>query len=134
MSVATWKVEIAVVAAVLSVTTLLTGDTWRSWLASAAVLLTFAHAQIADRLAEREAARARPEVECYRKAKVFFVAKETLWVVFFLAAGAWPALIGCGIFLAYPVWRRVWRRWYPLQREQPRNLLRLRLVPKKKRA
>ena len=32
----------------------------------------------------------------------------------FVALHAYSALVGCGIFALYPVWRRLWRRWHPL--------------------
>lgn len=113
----TWHIEIAFVACALAATTSATHGDWRAWIACAAVVCTFAHAQIADRLAEREASRARPLVECHHKAARFFVAKEALWVVFFVATDAYPALAGCALFLAYPVWRRFWRRTHPLDRK-----------------
>lgn len=109
----TWHYEHAVVAAVLSATAALSGARLVDWLSAAAVLCSFGHASVSDRLVEREAARAVPEVECARKALWYFVAKEVLWVATFIATKTWPALVGCAVFLAYPMWRRAWRRRRP---------------------
>lgn len=116
MKLRTWHVERAVAAGVLAIGAAFSATDWRAWLSAAAVLAAFAHGQIADRLAEREAARARPSVECHRKALLYFVAKEVLWVAFFLSTHAYPPLLGCAIFLVYPLWRRAWRRRFPLNR------------------
>jgi hypothetical protein len=114
MRLRTWMIERAVVAAVLSTVTLATRGAWTSWLCVAAVTLSFAHGQVADRLAEREAARPVPAVACHAKAGRYFVMKEALWAAFFLTTAAYPALVGVALFLAYPVWRRWWRRHYPM--------------------
>lgn len=118
MTVRTWHVEIAVVAAVLFGLAAARGARWPEWVGAGAVLASFGHAQIADRLTEREARRPVPAVECYGKAVYYFVAKEALWVVFFVATGAWSALVGCALFLLYPVWRRAWRARHPLVAKQ----------------
>jgi hypothetical protein len=110
----TWHFELAVVATVLSVVVLATGASPIEWLGAAAVTLTFAHAQVADRLAERDAAREKPSVECHRWATRYLVTKECLWLVYFVMHHSWSALAGVGLFLAFPVWRKWWRRRKPL--------------------
>lgn len=89
------------------------------WVGVFAVLLTFGHAQIADRLREREAHRynidQNSKVECYWKLNYYFYAKEILWFIYFLYLGAWSALVGVVLFLLYPLWRNWWRTRYPLQ-------------------
>lgn len=109
----TWHIELAVAAAVLIVVALATGGALEL-LGAGAVLGSFAHAQVADRLAEREAARERPAVECHRWAARYLVGKELLWCAYFVLHGSWSALAGVGLFLAYPSWRRWWRRRHPL--------------------
>ena len=76
---------------------------------SLAVLLTFGHAQIADRLAEQEGLRDKPQVDCYRKMVYYFVGKEMCWLVYFACTHTYSALVGVFVFLAYPVWRRFYR-------------------------
>lgn len=105
----TWHVELAVVVAVLSAVALASGSARIQWVGVIAVALSFAHGQVAERLAEREAARERPDVDCHRWALRYFVAKETCWCFYFVALGAWTALAGVALFLVYPVWRRWWR-------------------------
>jgi hypothetical protein len=86
---------------------------------AAAVLASFAHAQVADRMAEYSAKAeyfsepvlgfTRPAA-CWRWALRYFVTKELLWLVYFVAHRSWSALVGVGVFLAYPLWRKWWRR------------------------
>lgn len=79
-----------------------------------AVLLSFGHAQVADRLAEREAARDAATVKCHRFATRYLVGKESLWLVYFVLHRSWTALAGVGLFLAYAPWRAWWRRVHPI--------------------
>lgn len=108
----TWQLELFVVGLVLFAIAATIGG--RVELVGAlAVTLSFGHAQVADRLAEREAARDRPAVDCHRWATRYLVGKEAVWLVYFVALHAWSALAGVGLFLAYPVWRRWYRRRHP---------------------
>lgn len=111
----TYTVERAVVGVVLAVVAFFSAGGWTEWLGALAVLAGFSHAQIADRLAEREAAREAPVVECYAKAARYWVAKEALWFAYFVLHRSWAALAGCALFLAYPAWRRLWRRYHPIK-------------------
>lgn len=99
----------AVVAAVLLTVVLITRGGWLELLGAGAVLLSFAHAQVADRLAELEGKREAPQVHCYKWATRYLVGKEMLWLVYFVLHHSWSALAGVGLFLAYPVWRKWWR-------------------------
>lgn len=110
----TWHIENAVVALTLGSVVAITGGRWIEWVGAAAVFCGFCHASIAERMREREAARPVPSVECHRLSTVFFLLKEAGWLVYFIALHAWSALVGCGIFIAYPLWRKLWRRWQPL--------------------
>lgn len=106
----TWKVEMLFVASVLLVCNMIAGSPkGLELLAALAVLLSFGHAQIADRLAEKEDKRSVPEVECYKKLWYYFLGKEACWFLFFLLSHAYSALAGVFIFLAYPFWRKVYR-------------------------
>lgn len=122
----TWKVEMLVVTAILLAVNYFTHGVHLSieLVGSAAVLLTFGHAQIADRLAEAENQRARDaalsvypsteakiKVECFRKLWWYYVGKESCWLVYFACTHAYSALVGVFVFLAYPVWRRIYRTW-----------------------
>jgi hypothetical protein len=108
--VRTWHVEMLVVGAVLSAVVLLTGGSSLEWIGAGAVLLSFGHAQVADRLAENEAKREDPAVDCHRWATRYLVGKEVLWCAYFVLHGSWSALAGVGLFLAYPLWRGWHRR------------------------
>ena len=110
----TWHIGLAIVAAAMLGVAIVTGGTIVAWLSAAAVTASFGHGQIADRLAEREAARAAPTVHCHAMAARYFVAKEVLWALAFMSSHAYPALVGVALFLAYPAWRRWWRTRHPL--------------------
>lgn len=109
----TYYFEVGFVAAVVGATTALTATRAVDWVAAAAVLGTFKHAQIADRLAEAQGALAAPAVECYRLAAWYWALKESLWFTFFLIQGSYAAVAGAIVFALYPVWRRAWRRFHP---------------------
>ena len=79
-------------------------------LAAIAVLLTFGHAQIADRMAEQEELRDKPAVDCYKKLWYYFIGKECFWCLYFLLNHSYSALVGVIVFLLYPIWRRIYRR------------------------
>lgn len=114
----TWQTEMMFVAVVLAVVAIASGGGSLELVGACAVLLSFGHAQVADRLAEAEAERrayVRMEgldghsVACHRWATRYLVGKEALWCVYFVAHGSWSALAGVGLFISYPLWRR-WRR------------------------
>lgn len=113
----TWHVENAVVVAVLAAVWVGTGCKPIELLGSVAVFCGFCCGSISARLTEREAQRAKPSVECHRLYWWFFVAKEVGWAGYFIVSGAWSALVGCGLFAVYPLWRSLWRRWHPLPKE-----------------
>ena len=110
----TWHWETAFVTLILATVAIATGSKPVEWLGSLAVLVGFGHASIGVRMAEREAQRVKPSVECYAKQVVYYVAKELLWASYFISTHAWSALVGCGVFLAYPFWRATWRRYNPI--------------------
>jgi hypothetical protein len=114
MKLRTWHFENVVVVLVLLGVWLATGRKPVELLGSAAVFAGFCHASIAERMREREALREKPAVECYRLSTVFFVLKEIGWFGYFAITGAWSALVGCALFAAYPLWRKLWRAWHPL--------------------
>ena len=78
------------------------------------MLCGFAHAQIAERLREQEALRVNPSVSCHQFLGRYFLLREILWTAYFVALGAWSALVGCALFALYPVWRRAWRKMHPI--------------------
>ena len=105
----TWQIEAAVVGAVLLAVIALSGGRWVEYLGAAAVFFTFMHAQVADRMAEQQAALPQPTVHCWRWAQRYFFIKEFLWFGYFFLLYAWSALAGVALFLLYPVWRRYYK-------------------------
>lgn len=104
----TWVFELLGACSVLSVSALAAGG-GAHWLSALAVALSFCHAQVASRLDEAEERRSQIGVHCRAWLARYLVAKEIAWVSYFVLTGSWPALVGCVLFLAYPVWRRWWR-------------------------
>ncbi|MDQ3018924.1 MAG: hypothetical protein M3Q64_03575 [bacterium] len=90
---------------------------WK-WVELLAVFFTFLHASIAQRLEERQRQRhldhGEAEVDCYYKLPWYLVGKEILWLITFVYLGAWAALAGVMIFLAYYPWRSIWRKYHPV--------------------
>lgn len=116
----TWHIEAAVVALVLLVVAFVSGGGWVEVVGAGAVLAGFMHCQIADRLHEaHEASLGKPPVECARWMWRYWVAKEALWIGYFVAHHSYSALAGCVLFAAYPLWRRWWRSRRPLEGARP---------------
>lgn len=109
-NVPTWVWELSVASTLLGAVAHVSGGEPVQWLSALAVLLSFAHAQVASRLDEAEERRTERVVHCRAWLVRYLVAKEAAWVAVFALTGAWPAVAGCALFLAYPAWRRWWRR------------------------
>lgn len=113
-SLPTWFWETLLVSLVMSAVVLISGNPLEG-IGALAVLAAFAHAQVSDRMAEQQAAKAKPDTHCWRWSLRYFVAKELLWLAYFVAHGSWSALAGVGVFLLYPLWRKRWRARRPLR-------------------
>lgn len=109
MKLRTWHLELLVAAAVVIGTTAATATRLVDWLACAAVIASFCHGQVAERMAEAQGELARPTVDCYRVANFYWIFKECLWLSYFIADGVYAAVCGCVLFASYPAWRRFWR-------------------------
>ena len=118
LKVQTYFIEYVFVAVILIAVAIGSGKGLIEWIGVAAVFLTFGHASIAERLREWEALRhlkrSPIEVACYWKLPYYFYAKELLWLVYFVCIGAWSALAGVFVFLAYTPWRSYYRKWHPI--------------------
>ncbi len=116
MKLPTWVYESAVAALVLGTTALLSRGTTGDWIAALAVWVSFGHNSVTDRLAEQQAHLPQATVHCYRLSARYWVLKELLWVAVWLLSGLYTALAGSLLFLAYPYWRKAYRRWWPARR------------------
>lgn len=114
----TWKAEAMVVAGVLAMQLDATGYHPAEIVCSIAVYITFLHAQVADRMQERQALQATPEVECHAKLNRYFMVKEALWIAFFVMTRSYSALSGAILFFLYPFWRRCWRMIKPITKSK----------------
>jgi hypothetical protein len=108
--VKTWQIEAGFVVLALSAVAIFTGNQLKEWIGAAAVLISFMHGQVSDRMAEDQASRPVPSVECHTMSGRYFIAKEILWLAYFAMSQTWSALVGVGIFLLYPFWRKYYRR------------------------
>lgn len=88
-----------------------------TWVSALAVMGSFLHAKVGYRMSEAMEAQNMPEVSCYKYAGSYWVAKEILWFVVFIASGAYPAIVGNIIFILYPAWRKV----YVVERQRLRQ-------------
>lgn len=106
----TWHKELLVVSVVLIITTMWFANDAINWITTLAVILTFQHAQIGDRLQERQQVMDKPTVECYWKLNKLFAAKEVCWITAFLLMRNYAAIVGGVLFALYPLWRRYYRK------------------------
>jgi hypothetical protein len=79
----TWHYETAIVALILCSVTAVFKNDLVNWITTVAILFTFNHGQIGDRLQEKQKILDKPTVECYWKLNRLFVAKEIIWIVAF---------------------------------------------------
>lgn len=115
----TWHWEILVMAIILSTVNILFANNWINWLTEIAILLTFNHAQIADRLQEKQKDMAKPTVECYHKLNKLFTAKEIMWIVCFILMQNYAAIVGSALISLYPYWRKAYRKRCPVKEDAP---------------
>lgn len=113
----TYVWERGAVAVVLAAVAVAGGGAPVQWLAFFSFLLTFSHVQIAARLEESDDRSDAPAIECRAQLGQLLIVKETLWIVFFLATAAYPAIAGSIALALYPAWRRL----YLKARETPPN-------------
>lgn len=106
----TWQFELAAVATILVTVTSITATRVVDWIALAAVLVSFCHGQVSDRLAAEQSRAIAPSVECHALAGRYWFAKEALWLTYFLIQRSYAAVVGAVIFAAYPAWRTWWRK------------------------
>lgn len=111
----TWRIEVIVVVIVLLIQLYFTHFKLNEIICSLAVLLTFCHAQIADRLQEQQEILTHKVVECYWKLKYYFIAKECLWIAFFILTHSYSAISGAILFSLYPIYRKIYRKYRPIK-------------------
>ncbi len=87
----TWHYELMVVAFILCATTFLFSNNLINWITTAAIIITFQHAQIGDRLQERQK---------------FWTSHR---ITAFILMQNYAAIIGSFMFSLYPVWRKYYR-------------------------
>ncbi len=79
-----------------------------------AVMFSFMHGQVSDRLQEKQSIKIKPDVECYKYSTYYFITKEIFWILYFIISNTWSALSGAVIFSLYPIWRKIYRKFNPI--------------------
>lgn len=112
----TYHIENVFVLIILVTVGLFSGKGVVEWVGVLAVFFNFGYVSVANRLEEAEKNRISrgetTEVWCYEKLQHYLYAKEILWTVYFIMLHAWSALAGVGIFLLFPYWRKIWRKYH----------------------
>src|SRR5882757_187050 len=109
----TWHYELLVVTGILCLTTLLFQNNRINWITTVAIMFTFQHAQIGDRLQEGQRQMTNPDVKCFWKLNILFAMKEIVWIATFLLMHNYAAIVGSIMFACYPVWRKIYRSYRP---------------------
>jgi len=102
--------ELGLVLLVLVITALFSNKGLIEWLGVIGVILTFEYTLVATRLGENEKKGTKEEKNYYGRLLFFYYFKEVIWLVYFIALGAFSAIIGVFIFLIYGWWRLAWNK------------------------
>ena len=78
-----------------------------NWLSVVAVMGSFLHAQVGTHMSEAMEVAENPAVHCFTWSGRYWIVKEILWAIVFFLSGAFPAIIGSGLFILYPAWREI---------------------------
>ena len=117
MQIRTWHLEAFVMAIPLVAVCVISREA-HEIVGALAVFVGTRRMSVADRLREAVEASPDPEVSCHRWLLRYLITNEVLWVAYYGLLGAWNGLVGAGLFLLYPAWRRLYRRWYPRDRHK----------------
>jgi hypothetical protein len=105
-----WMIESFIVMVILAITMTINSFSNSELICSIAVWITFMHAQVADRMQEKQAAMIKPDVHCYKWLTRYFLIKESLWICFFIMTKSYAALTGAVVFFIYPFWRKLYKK------------------------
>lgn len=113
----TWHYEMFFAGVVLAISGAIQNNLLIGILSSSAVLLSFGHMCVSERLRERQVVQQEQDVECVILLNAYLWAKEILWICVFAATKNYSALAGCFLFLAYPFWRLWYRKYHPMVKD-----------------
>lgn len=106
----TWISELLFVITILTCVLAYNGINGPEIFGTLAVITTFCYVQVATRLDEsirnKQDHDSGHEVHCRAWLTRYLLLKEILWCAYFSLLGAWSALFGVAIFIAYPFWRK----------------------------
>ncbi len=108
----TWILESTIVAAILSAVVFIKPFQRSEFVCTAAVWVTFMHAQVAGRMQEKQSSMLKPDVHCYKWSARYFLIKEGLWIIFFIMIRSYAALLGAIVFFLYPFWRKCYIKYF----------------------
>lgn len=110
-----WHFEASFVATILVATVFISGNSPLEYIGASAVFFTFMLLELQDRSSEKERQKPVPDNECFFLAPYYLYIKEFLWISYFVLKGANSALVGSLIFIIYPLWRKLYRKYRPLR-------------------
>ncbi len=112
--------ETVIAALILSAVATLSGRGWVEWIGVFGVTLTFEYQVLSTYLREHSEARKKvhgptaKDAAVLTEIQVLYYLKECVWIAYFLFLGAYSALAGTMIFIAYGFWRRLYRKTLPI--------------------
>jgi hypothetical protein len=109
MKLVAWQLEAALVFLTLGIIAYFGGSKFTDWSAALAVFLGFLHAQVAFDLADYNKSSKINTSPQSNLLKNFYLIKEAIWLVTFVALKSYPLLAGSAIFISYPALRRIIR-------------------------
>lgn len=115
-------VETIFAAAILSLTALISGKGWIEWIGVVGVTMTFEYQVLSTYLREHAEAKKRKgrsdgNANLVREIQVLYYLKELVWIAYFMFLGAYSALVGTILFICYGIWRRQYRKYFPIDNE-----------------
>ena len=113
--------ETILAALILITTALISKKGWVEWVGVMGVIITFEYQVLSTYLSEHSEARAKHKriVKSdliHKEIRILYFGKEAIWLIYFLALGAYSGLVGTIIFITYGFWRKKYREQIPLQK------------------
>lgn len=112
--------ETLIAATILTLVAVVSGRGWVEWIGVFGVTLTFEYQVLSTYLREHSEARKKvhgptaKDAAVLTEIQILYYLKECVWIAYFLFLGAYSALAGTIIFIAYGFWRRLYRQALPI--------------------
>lgn len=112
-------IETGVVAVVLSAVAFISGKGIIEWVGVLGVICTFEYQVLSTYIREHAELRKKRNQSLesdliLKEVQVLYYLKELIWIAYFIFLGAFSALAGTFIFIAFGVWRKHYRKYVPI--------------------